>query len=113
MMTKGAKQAMIAMLNDVYEYNENFPKERVKDIIDAMKLVDRQLFVPAQLLDSAYDDAPLPIGEGQTISQPSTVARMLLLLEAGKGKNVLEIGAGSGWNAALLACFLILTKLLQ
>lgn len=96
-------KSMLRMLNDVSEYNNNFQKERVKEITNAMKLIDRKIFVPANLQSAAYDDAPLPIGEGQTISQPSTVAKMLMLAEVSKGMTVLEVGAGSGWNAALIA----------
>lgn len=96
-------QLMLKMLNDVYEYNSNYPKKQLKGIINAMKLVDRGIFVPKEFGNSAYDDVPLPIGVGQTISQPSTVARMLLLLELKKAHDILEIGAGSGWNASLLA----------
>jgi protein-L-isoaspartate(D-aspartate) O-methyltransferase len=94
---------MLRMLNEVQEYNNRYPREKVARIIDAMKVIDRKLFVPAGMENAAYDDAPLPIGHGQTISQPSTVARMILLLGIGKGMNILEIGAGSGWNAALLS----------
>ena len=72
-------------------------------ILDAMEAVDRKDFVPEYLQESAYVDTALPIEKGQTISQPSTVARMLDLLQLKKGEAVLEIGTGSGWNAALLA----------
>ncbi len=94
---------MLRMLNEVKEYNNRYPPEKVARIIDAMKVIDRKIFVPAGMENIAYDDAPLPIGHEQTISQPSTVARMILLIGIGKGMNVLEIGAGSGWNAALLS----------
>lgn len=64
---------------------------------------DRADFVPGKLKEYAYEDSPLPIGEGQTISQPTTVVFMLELLQAMPGNTVLEIGAGSGWVTALLA----------
>ena len=72
-------------------------------IIEAFKKVDRADFVPAELRPEAYQDQPLPIGEEQTISQPSTVAFMLELLQPKVAGNFLEIGAGSGYVAALLS----------
>lgn len=71
-------------------------------IVAAFRSVDRKHFVPDSLKDDAYADIPLPIGEGQTISQPLTVAFMLELLDAKEGNKVLDIGAGSGWVSALL-----------
>lgn len=75
-------------------------EERISSIINAMRAVDRKFFVPRP--EQAYIDTALPIGNGQTISQPSTVARVLMLSEVRKGDDCLEIGSGSGWNAALL-----------
>lgn len=72
-------------------------------IIEAFKKVDRKNFVLDEFKDSAYLDTPLPIGHGQTISQPQVVAFMLELLRVSPGEKVLEIGAGSGWQTALLA----------
>ena len=72
-------------------------------ILIAMKKIDRKRFVSERFIDNAYINTALGIEHGQTISQPSTVARMLSLLELKKEDNVLEIGAGSGWNAALIA----------
>ena len=72
-------------------------------IIKAVEKIDRKNFVPEENLKEAYEDHPLPIGHGQTISQPYTVAFMLEELELKKGDKVLEIGTGSGWNAALLS----------
>jgi len=73
------------------------------NIIQAFKKVRRIDFVHEDFHSQAYDDAPLPIGKGQSISQPSTVAQMLELLAAEPGNRVLEIGCGSGWLTALLA----------
>ena len=72
-------------------------------VLDAMKKVPRHLFVPKQYRDSAYDDYPLPIGKGQTISQPYIVAFMTEVLDPEPDQNVLEIGTGSGYQAAVLA----------
>ena len=76
---------------------------KTSSLIDAFETVDRADFVPKNLEREAYIDHALPIGEGQTISQPLTVAFMLELLSPKAGEKVLEIGAGSGWQAALLA----------
>jgi protein-L-isoaspartate(D-aspartate) O-methyltransferase len=72
-------------------------------VLDAMRKVPRARFVPAHLAPRAYDDAPLPIGEGQTISQPYIVAYMTEVLRVAPGHRVLEIGTGSGYQAAILA----------
>ncbi|MBI4691851.1 MAG: protein-L-isoaspartate O-methyltransferase [Candidatus Terrybacteria bacterium] len=72
-------------------------------IIDAFQKIDRKDFVPDEYKDEAYINAPLPIGYGQTISQPLTVAFMLELLQPEPGNKILEIGSGSGWKTALLA----------
>ena len=74
-----------------------------KKILKALEEIDRKDFVPKDVLPEVYEDMPLPIGEGQTISQPSTVARMISLLNLKKGEDILEVGAGSGWNASLMA----------
>ena len=71
-------------------------------IIDAFREIDRKYFVPDSFSDHIYIDAPLPIGNGQTISQPSTVAFMLERLAPQEGDTVLDIGSGSGWTTALL-----------
>ncbi len=77
----------------------------IKDerVLDAMRKVERHLFVPADLRNRAYDDSPLPIGEGQTISQPYVVALMTEILGLTGGQRVLEIGTGSGYQAAVLS----------
>ncbi|OGF50315.1 protein-L-isoaspartate O-methyltransferase [Candidatus Giovannonibacteria bacterium RIFCSPLOWO2_12_FULL_44_25] len=72
-------------------------------LIEAFQAVDRKYFVPKELKSHAYIDEPLSIGEGQTISQPWTVAFMLELLDPIPGDNIMEIGYGSGWQTALLA----------
>jgi len=71
-------------------------------ILRAMKEIPRHLFVPDTYRSAAYDDGPLPIGHGQTISQPFIVALMTDMLEIGPDDRVLEIGAGSGYQAAIL-----------
>ena len=72
-------------------------------VLKAFLAVPRELFVDPYYHDQSYADHPLPIGCEQTISQPTTVMLMLQLLELLPGKRVLEIGTGSGYNAALLA----------
>ena len=72
-------------------------------VLEAFLEVPRELFVPVAMQTESYVDYPLPIGAGQTISQPTTVMLMLDLLDPQSGDRVLEIGAGSGYNAALLA----------
>ncbi|HLE82759.1 MAG TPA: protein-L-isoaspartate(D-aspartate) O-methyltransferase [Thermoanaerobaculia bacterium] len=72
-------------------------------VLEAMRKVPREAFVPPELAEEAYADGPLPIGEGQTISQPYIVALMTEALELRGGERVLEIGAGSGYAAAVLA----------
>jgi len=72
-------------------------------VLAAIAAVPREQFVPRQLYHQAYEDFALEIGEGQTISQPSVVARMTALAAVGPRDRVLEIGAGSGYQAAILA----------
>ena len=76
---------------------------RDKRVLDAMRQVPRHLFVPKRLRSEAYDDNPLPIGYGQTISQPYIVAYMTEALKLKPGAKVLEIGTGSGYQAAVLS----------
>jgi protein-L-isoaspartate(D-aspartate) O-methyltransferase len=73
-----------------------------KKVIDAFLKVERHRFVPNRYLPHAYDDCPLPIGEGQTISQPYIVAFMTYVLNLSSTDKVLEIGTGSGYQAAIL-----------
>ncbi len=72
-------------------------------IINAFRKIDRADFILPEFKDTAYIDEPLPIGEGQTISQPLTVVFMLELLQPEPGNKIFEIGFGSGWQTALLA----------
>jgi len=74
-----------------------------EDVLQAMENVPRHLFVPKEQQRQAYGDYPLPIGFGQTISQPYIVAMMTELLELKRGDKVLEVGTGSGYQAAVLA----------
>lgn len=76
---------------------------RDQRVLDAMGSVPREWFVDENLRDRAYDDAPLPIGEGQTISQPFIVAFMIEAARIGSGDRVLEIGAGCGYAAAIIS----------
>ena len=72
-------------------------------VLEALRAVPRHLFVPEELQRRAYEDHPLPIGEGQTISQPYIVGLMTELLELEPGDRVLEVGTGSGYQAAVLS----------
>lgn len=94
------------MLKVVYNNNVGFGDERLLEkIIEAMSVIDRRYFVgsSSRNIENAYADGVLDIGDEQTISQPITVARMLLYADLKKGDSVLEVGAGSGWNATLIA----------
>jgi protein-L-isoaspartate(D-aspartate) O-methyltransferase len=72
-------------------------------VLEAMESVDRGLFVQGTFAERAYDDTPLPIGRGQTISQPTVVGLMTQALDVGPRHTVLEVGTGSGYQAAILA----------
>ncbi|KAB1441226.1 protein-L-isoaspartate(D-aspartate) O-methyltransferase [Pseudodesulfovibrio senegalensis] len=84
---------------------EQLERRGIRDerVLNAMRILPRHLFVQDALAAKAYTDAPLPIGEGQTISQPYVVALMSEALELQPGMKVLEIGTGSGYQAAVLA----------
>jgi protein-L-isoaspartate(D-aspartate) O-methyltransferase len=97
--------------NDIYSekrrqmVNDQLISRGISDsnIIEAMLVVPRHRFVAQNLINHSYKDCPLPIGMGQTISQPYIVAYMTELLNLKKGDKVLEIGTGSGYQAAILA----------
>jgi protein-L-isoaspartate(D-aspartate) O-methyltransferase len=85
--------------------NEQLKARDIRDerVLSAMQSVPRHLFIPESARDGAYGDYPVPIGHGQTISQPYIVAFMTQSLEVGPGDRVLEIGTGSGYQAAVLS----------
>lgn len=85
--------------------SEQLASRTIRDprVLSAMRSVPRELFVPPEHRLLAYADGPLPIGQGQTISQPFIVALMSQLLELQGEENVLEVGTGSGYQAAVLA----------
>ncbi len=89
----------------LYMVERQIMSRGVKDmrVIGAMTKVPRHLFIPEKSRSHAYDDAPLPIGKGQTISQPYIVALMTELLEPKENHRILEVGTGSGYQAAVLA----------
>ena len=96
------------MLKTIVEHAELAPGaleggELDQEVVEAMREVPRHEFVPEEERDRAYQDRPLPIGYGQTISQPFIVALMTDLLELEPGDKVLEIGTGSGYQAAVLS----------
>ena len=74
-----------------------------KKVIESFKKIPREIFMKKENQDEAYGDYPLPIGEGQTISQPTTVMLMTEALELKEGDKVLEVGTGSGYQAAIIA----------
>lgn len=76
---------------------------RDERVLCAIRTVPRECFVPAQHRSEAWENRPLPIGEGQTISQPLVVARMCAMLELRGSERVLDVGTGSGYHAAVLA----------
>jgi len=88
---------------DMVEYQIRRRGVRDKKVLRAMLKVPRHLFVPEQMKELAYGDEPLPIGEGQTISQPYIVAYMTEALKLRGREKVLEIGTGSGYQTAVLA----------
>jgi protein-L-isoaspartate(D-aspartate) O-methyltransferase len=102
---------LVACAEDTYQaQRERMVREQIErrgignaKVLQAMRDTPRHLFVPLPLRSQAYADHPLPIGHGQTISQPYIVALMTQLLEPDKTLTVLEIGTGSGYQAAVLA----------
>jgi len=99
------RAAMVTQIEDmVRETAEFLERERLDvHVLDAMRTVPRHRFVPQEEQAHAYDNRPLAIGFGQTISQPYIVALMTDLLAAGPAARVLEIGTGSGYQAAILS----------
>ena len=93
---KKEREAMVA---------KQIAKRGVKDAytLNAMRSVERHLFVPPRYVRSAYEDGPLAIGYGQTISQPYIVGYMTEIIKPKPGQTILEIGTGSGYQAAVLA----------
>ncbi len=97
--------AMASEVSDVMMVREQIESRGVTDarVLAAMRKVPRHEFVPEHLTDAAYEDHPLPIGYGQTISQPYIVALMTELLRLTPAAKVLEIGTGCGYQTAVLA----------
>jgi protein-L-isoaspartate(D-aspartate) O-methyltransferase len=91
---KGMRKQLVNSIRRKGIYNEQ--------VLDAMNLVPRHLFMDSSFLEFAYEDKPFPIGSGQTISQPYTVAFQSQLLEIQKDHKVLEVGTGSGYQACIL-----------
>lgn len=91
------------LVSSIRDYAETIGESADSRVLAAMGAVPRHLFVPPGQRDEAYADYPLPIGEGQTISQPSLVALMTHLLRPKRGDTVLEVGTGSGYQAAILS----------
>lgn len=95
----------------MYEQNRNRMVDRLRAagyvtseaVLEALRRVPRHEFVPLGIMDRAYDDTPLPIGQGQTISAPHMVGMMLEILDIRPGMRVLEVGTGSGYHAAVTA----------
>lgn len=98
---KAERESMVR--NDIARSGWGRPAVKDKRVLEAMRSVPRHEFVPSRLRDRAYDDRPLPIGHGQTISQPYIVAVMTELLEVDGDDVVFELGSGSGYQAAVLA----------
>ena len=102
---KKDRQCMITDIQREVEYTSSLIGKRALDprVIKAMEEVPREAFVPASMLHLAFENGPLPIGYGQTISQPSIVALMSDLLQTQDDHVVLEIGTGSGYQTAILS----------
>ena len=94
---------LAAQRNEMVEHAIRARGVRSKNVLDAMRSVPREDFLPAEMREFAYEDSPLPIEAEQTISQPYIVAFMVEALTLEGGEQVLEIGAGSGYAAAVLS----------
>ena len=101
--SNGAESGIINTMEELVESLKADGVLKTPEIISAFQACDRKDFVNRRFRDRAYDDAPLPIGSEQTISQPYTVAFMLELLRPQSGQKILDVGFGSGWTTALLA----------
>ncbi len=103
--TAAARLEMVRTIEAIAALAGDGAAPRILDpqVLDAMRRVPRHAFVPADVQHLAYADRPLPIGHGQTISQPYIVALMTALLRLKPGSKALEIGTGSGYQAAVLA----------
>ena len=88
---------------EVYLQNNKYKPIHDIRVLDAMRAVPRHKFVPSQFQEQAYMNHPLPLSQGQTISQPFIVAHMTELLQISAGDKILEIGTGSGYQAAVLS----------
>ncbi len=100
----GRNKMLRAIEADVLRHQHTLGVSRLSgDVARAMARVPRHLFVPEKFRDHAYDNNPLPIGHRQTISQPTIVAVMTELLAIDRGDTVMEVGTGSGYQAAILA----------
>jgi protein-L-isoaspartate(D-aspartate) O-methyltransferase len=98
------REAMVRKIAEYPPYRDALRPETMSPrVLEAMRTVKRHLFVPERVRSMAYDDSPLPIGYGQTISQPFIVALMTHLLAPEPDDVVLEIGTGSGYQAAVLS----------
>jgi protein-L-isoaspartate(D-aspartate) O-methyltransferase len=102
---RDSREQMIRLIEADVRHTSEYLKQSSLDtrVLDAMAKVPRHEFVPPHLVDKAYQNRPLPIGHGQTISQPYIVAIMTDLLDIEPGQRILEVGTGSGYQAAVLA----------
>ena len=102
---RDSREQMIRLIEADVRSTSHYLKQSILDtrVLDAMAQVPRHEFVPPAMVDKAYQNRPLPIGHGQTISQPYIVAIMTDLLDIEPDQRILEVGTGSGYQAAVLA----------